>query len=297
MLRTHKFIQQLSLTSSIMYPMGSSELRELQLHLLGMLKDILEFCNNRNLRVMLAYGSALGAIRHQGFIPWDDDLDLMMPRADYEVFLKDFPSEFANKYKVMAPGLIGETKTNFAKVVDYNTRLIELMDINAPYPCGVFVDIFPIEHCPTNWLKNKTKRIISLGLMFICGSTAMWQFRNDVFKKFMRQDKRAYCNYMIRLSIGFAFSFLKHRTWCKCYDSFVRQENTTGQIHVPTAGAYDWKYMPVDMILPTHNVLFEGIEVPVPHKVHEYLQLRYGDYMQVPPENKRERHFVVEFEL
>lgn len=297
MLRTHKHIHRLALTSPMMYAMTPQELRELQLYLVDILKDILEFCERRQLQVMLAFGSALGAVRHKGFIPWDDDLDLMMPRKDYNIFLKEFSQEYAHKYNVMAPGFQGETKTNFAKIVDKNTRLLEIMDIEAPYPCGVFVDIFPVENCPTNFIKRKYKWFVSLALMFICGSTAMWQFRNESFKKFMRQDKKALLNYRIRLSIGCFFSFLKHRTWCNIYDSFVQERRETGMLHVPTAGAYDWIGMDKEIILPHSYVEFEGIRVPVPNDTHKYLTHRYGDYMQVPPEDKRERHFVVDFKI
>lgn len=297
MLRTHKHIHRLALTSPMMYAMGQHELRALQLYLVGILKDILEFCESRKLCVMLAFGSALGAVRHKGFIPWDDDLDLMMPRQDYDIFLKEFPGEYAHKYRLMAPGLQGETKTNFAKVVDVNTRLFEIMDVDAPYPCGVFVDIFPIENCPTNFVKRKFKWFVSLALMFICGSTAMWQFRNDSFKEFMRQDKKALLNYRIRLSIGWLFSFFKHRTWCKIYDSFVQEKRETGMLHVPTAGTYDWEGLDKEIILPQRYIEFEGIKVPVPNDIHEYLTRRYGDYMQIPSEDKRERHFVVDFKI
>ena len=104
--------------------MTDEERTRLQQHLLEMYKEIEAVCVKHDLTVMLAYGSVLGAIRHGGFIPWDDDMDLFMPRRDYELLINDYADDLPEHLKVYAPNCKNGTYGRFAKVIDTKTKFI-----------------------------------------------------------------------------------------------------------------------------------------------------------------------------
>lgn len=133
-----------------------------------------------------------------------------------------------------------------------------------------------------------------MGVIFIAGSVAMYQYRNDTFKEFMSATPASRRNYRLRKAIGFLFSFRSHKSWCRTFDKMVSSEPDTGAYHLPAA-VYNWTNHPKDMLLPPRPIMFEGIEAYVPNKVEDYLKLIYGDYMQIPPPEKRAKHYVVEF--
>lgn len=129
------------------------ELKEIQLKIL---KAVHEFCIENKINYSLAYGTLLGAVRHKGFIPWDDDIDVMMPREDYEIFIKNFKH---NLYEVYyAPKTPGYRFT-YAKVIDKKTDLIE--NTSLKLHLGVNIDIFPIDNITDDtqklgkWYANK----------------------------------------------------------------------------------------------------------------------------------------------
>ena len=98
---------------NILHQLSEEEIQQLRKILTDMLMDIDTVCKKHNLRYMLGYGSCLGAIRHVGFIPWDDDLDLLMPREDLKKFLEVFEQEMGQNYEYTAPNTVKESKNNF----------------------------------------------------------------------------------------------------------------------------------------------------------------------------------------
>ena len=113
---------------------------------LDILLAVADFCNKNNLTYFLAYGTLIGAIRHKGFIPWDDDIDIQMPREDYNKFIETFSHE---RYKTIAPGT-PLSKHSFVKVIDTETVKIEAHKKYKKGFLGVDIDIFPLDGTPSD---------------------------------------------------------------------------------------------------------------------------------------------------
>ena len=116
------------------------ELRSIQM---GVLDEVHRFCEEHGLRYFLSSGTLIGAVRHQGYIPWDDDIDIYMPRKDYEKFLASYRDE-RGVYRAINPQTEAHYYYTFAKVVDQRTKMIE--DETEGYEIGVYMDIFPVDY-------------------------------------------------------------------------------------------------------------------------------------------------------
>ena len=118
-------------------------LRTLQLHLLDILKSIDQVCKEHDLRYYLAAGTMLGAVRHGGFIPWDDDIDICMPRSDYDCLMRHASEWMPQPYEILCAEYNSDYPSDFAKVVDSSTTLIERQ--HHRYVGGLYVDVFPLD--------------------------------------------------------------------------------------------------------------------------------------------------------
>ena len=103
LLSSHKYINKLAPQSPYLHVMNEEELHRLQQNILRIYLDIQTFCDMHGLTIMMGYGSALGAVRHKGFIPWDDDIDVLMPRKDYGYLINHFEEEYGDRYWVVSP--------------------------------------------------------------------------------------------------------------------------------------------------------------------------------------------------
>lgn len=153
-----------------MKELSIDDIREIELQILNYIDEV---CKDNKLRYYLLGGTLLGAIRHGGFIPWDDDIDIIMPRNDYDTLLSII-NETNNKYKVLAYKYKKEYYYPFAKIVDSSTMVVESNTI-ATNNMGVWVDIFPIDNLPND--KKHRKRIQDKCWMYrqIWGHALVWK--------------------------------------------------------------------------------------------------------------------------
>lgn len=274
------------------HEMTDDERKRLQEHLLKMYKEIESVCERHELTIMLAYGSVLGAIRHGGFIPWDDDLDVLMPRKDYELLINKYADELPDYLKVYAPNSGGKTIGRFAKVIDVRTKLIAATseDRNDPSQ-GIFVDIFPIESLSNSALKNKVKRYVSMGLMYIGTSVGQYRSHNKRYKKLMSVSLASKVNYWLRNTIGFFFSFLNYQQWMNLTDWYCRGDKDT-EFMSDIVGFSRWKPLPKDVYVPASIGEFEGVKVYLPHDPVAHLEATYGNWQRIPPPEERWQHFI-----
>lgn len=272
------------------------ERAEVQKCLLHMLKDIDYVCQKHNITYMLGGGTALGAVRHQGFIPWDDDLDINMPRADYERFLSVMQAELGDYYDFSYPNS-AHVDYPFLKIFKKNTKFVELFD-NMEYN-AMWVDVFPVEYAPDNLILRQLKGWIADVLFHGIGANLLIQQNNNAATKSMYKGswKRS-LRYHFAIVMGMLFSFMSYKDVFNMFDKFVRSTKRTDTMTVPTGRKYYLgECLPVDVIYPVQKLKFCDMEAPVYHDVKAYLTALYGNYMQIPPVEKREKHMVAEFSI
>ena len=126
--------------------MPAYEIRPLQLRILEILLAVDKVCREHGLRYYLWAGTLLGAIRHKGFIPWDDDVDICMPRADYDTLMAHAKEWLPAPYEAMSAETNGKYPGSFGKIIDSSTTLIERA--HYAYLSGIYIDVFPIDGVP-----------------------------------------------------------------------------------------------------------------------------------------------------
>ena len=249
-------------------------LREMRSIQLAMLKSIHQFCTVNNIRYSLSGGSLIGAVRHQGFIPWDDDVDLMMPRPDYERFLKSYEDRH---YKIITYKNDNSYHFPFAKVFDDRTILIEDFSYN-----GVYVDLFPVDGLPDNEeemtdMMSKVSRLSAHDLYF-ASDTYRYQPGNKV---------------ILKLKHFFKKMLVSNR------DTIIRNiEEICNKYSFDSAnfaGVLVWgyglkEYMPSFVFKSYQEVEFEEVRCMCISDYDIYLTSLYGNYMELPPMEARVSH-------
>ena len=198
--------------SHVLRELTSDEQRQLKLALLEEYKVIAKFCEENNLTLFLGGGSCLGAVRHKGYIPWDDDIDLNMPRADYDklinlieqgLFPKGFEFSYPSKYR--------DCKNPFLKIFVSGTKNIEIHDIGTDFPKGISIDIFPMENVPESKILRKIKAYCYEIILFTAVSNFFYENQNPKFQSFVDIDKDLKRMYRIRCLVGWLFHHMGHR--------------------------------------------------------------------------------------
>lgn len=270
-----------------------SERNKLKQTFLNAFADINKVCIENNIKVMLIGGTLLGSIRHRGFIPWDDDFDLAISREDFEKLKLLFDSELGDKYLLIAPNYKGVTKQRFPQILIRDTELITIEEIGVDLPKEIAIDLFIIENVPENIVHRYLKGIMCTGLMFIAGQVQTYQWRNDVLLNYLSQTDEGAKVYKRRLKIGKMFSFITFDKWFNIVDKNVNFKYHSALSSIPTGRKhYFGEMLKTNCFFPVINGEFEGIDVFIPNGYDEYLKNMYGDYMKIPPPEKREKHFI-----
>lgn len=293
MFQTKNIYMRMCHQSKELHVLTEEERTLLQTHLRAMYVEVEKVCNRHGLTVMLADGSVLGAVRHGGFIPWDDDIDLNMPRKDYDLFINEYASELPSHYMVYAPNSKNGPISNFAKVVDVKTTIIEPGGENSPVHHGISLDIFPLESIiPDRRVYNGYKKILSMALIYIIGSVSQYHSHSKLYRRLMTGCMAGKFNYWFRKFVGFIFSFRSREAWQNTFDIFVRNVDNTGYVHRPS-DVYKWEAIPLDVYLPVKRVQFDDIMAYIPNKPEFLLEYDYGDWRRIPPKEERWEHFLV----
>lgn len=258
----------------------SNQIEQIHSVQLDLLKKFREVCQKLNLRYTLSSGSMLGAVRHGGFIPWDDDIDVAMPRPDYEVLVKRANDLLPNGYFLEHYSTEKDCPNVFAKLKNSNTTWLsyEYRDLDINH--GIGMDIFPIDRVKDPQKLNKiAKKTFILILLKNCC---------DI--NYIKTIKRKHKKLMAYLIMPFAKLMGRRRLLIKM-DKFNKKyevgEWTTGDVILRN------KLMPYDLFAEYEDVDFENDKFSCIKNRDGYLSVVYGkNYMELPPEEKRVVHIV-----
>ena len=270
--------------------LSNEELKQLQEKSLEMAKYVISFCKERNIRVFFFAGSLLGAVRHNGFIPWDDDIDMIFPAPDYERFVEVWEKEADKEnYSLCLQTKDYNDHTLSGSIRDNNTTFITDSTVDLDVNQGLAIDIEPLHACPKSKTGQKIQLILAAGRsLFKADRVPARQNRvvTTSAKIILGLFKKANSRY-------FMWHYLeKMATQAdKKYSDaqFVREFTMFPFI--------TWLY-PRKWFDSAEWVKFEDTEVPIPVGATEYLAKRYGDYMKLPPEKDRHpEHRIVFMDL
>ncbi len=250
------------------------DVRALQMRILGNLLAVDKVCSEHGLRYYIYDGTMLGAVRHDGFIPWDDDLDIAMPRPDYELFITHANEWLPKPYEFVAFELDPSYPLPFGKVQDASTTLIERAHL--PYLGGLYIDVFPIDGVP---------------------ATPLWRrwhlLRYDVLKKAVYMAYRHPYRHGKGLSSLiplFCRNVLGQKRLQEATRNLLRKYSfeTSSRVCVFDDGLHG--VISKEILGTPTPVMFEGKEVLGVEHAHAYLTHMYGDYMTPPPHGHRKQH-------
>ena len=263
--------------------MPQYDIRELQLHILNNLLVLDKVCREHNLRYYLSDGTMLGAVRHGGFIPWDDDADVMMPRPDYDILMANAHLWMPEPFEVKSSENDADYPGDFAKLIDASTTLIERYHYK--YLSGIYIDIFPLDGAPDSLLEQ-------------CLLIARYQFWR----------KLGYLHHRNPYKHGKGISSWPSR--------FLQWLFTTAQMQRRVSRVmltYDFnrnsRIIEFDdgmrgivekSVLGTPTpIQFEGYALYGVEHPHEYLSALYGEYMQIPDVEHRQIHnfYYLDYQL
>lgn len=270
----------------------------LQEIILDMLDDVHAFCGATGITYFLSGGSVLGAVRHQGFIPWDDDADLFMPRADYLRFIEGFANAFPGKYWVESPEHTPGVGIPIARIRREGTVARLYNDMPSEH-MGVCIDIFVLEDVPNQALIRTLHGIhcLAVGLFFSCR-----RFARDAayYQKLAQGNASLARTTAVKIALGRLASvrsleWWAHRVTC-VYGKYRIPESTfiscpSGRLH------YFGELYRREDFFPPKQAAFEGRLYNLPCHPEVYLQRLYGDWETPPAPDKREIHGYEELDL
>ena len=252
------------------------ELKEIEFEILKMFDA---FCKENNITYYLSHGTLLGAIRYKKFIPWDDDVDLLIPREDYERMITLFQD--TDRYHLFAPEKDPKYRYPIAKLCDMTTRKVEF-DCNNGLELGVDIDLFPLDAWDDDLECAKKE--------------AAYIYKNMYYLSLSKMKKPKTDNPLKGFVMSLIMAFHKMRGSRHYIDNILRASYKEGQKGNRYLGCKAWcvygekGIIPADVFSETVDIEFEGEMFPAPAGWDTYLTCLYGDYLPEPPKEKQKTH-------
>ena len=259
--------------------MTEQELRKVQKLQLKILKEVKRVCKKYEIIYFLDAGTLLGAIRHGGFIPWDDDLDIAMKRSEYERFIQVAQRELGTEYFLQTQDTDEHYGLPFAKVRLLGTEFLENKSRKSKAHKEIFIDIFPYDTMPPGYYMQ---RIIAIQLKVLSHLNLI----KHGYKVWSGESTANMIKFLpFRLmALFFTKSYIKNRMKNII---FVENKKKSKRVWIQDGQNYvRWNY-PSELLEHFTEHVFEDEYFTIPTQYDTWLEITYGDYMQLPPEDKR----------
>ena len=259
------------------------DLKEKQQIALGVLLFFSSFCESHDIKYSLSYGTLLGAVRHKGFIPWDDDVDVMMLREDYDLFLEQFDNNIHPYYRFISMHNNNKYFAPLAKLYDNRTIVRQAYGQDEKVEYGIYIDIFIVDKLPDDY-KDAEK---------FYKSTQMLRRFWGLSVKRLSSSSRNVMVKVISLLPMLLCKVMGYKFFLKKYDELSKKYNTTNSKH---AGVIIYgegikkEFFPLSLYKEHKKIKFENYEFWAIKDADTYLCQMYGDYMQIPDEKDRKIH-------
>lgn len=253
-------------------------------------KNVIDICKKNNLKYFMLGGTMLGAIRHKGFIPWDDDIDLGLPRKDYDKFLEIAPKQLADNLKLVNYKNNPNYHYYITRILDIDTKVIEeRIENETEKYTNASIDIFPLDGTPNNKILRQIyffRVLYHRALMSLCYKDSI-----DKKRKRSKKEKILLC-IMMKLPIEKITTAYKQK---EKIDKLLKKQDFYNSKYVGNImGAYRTKeIVPQEFYGKGKMYEFEDVQMNGLELYDEYLKYTYGDYMKLPPEDKRKTHFKI----
>ncbi|MCI7604908.1 MAG: LicD family protein [Blautia massiliensis] len=275
--------------------MDSITLRKVQLAQLEIAKEIKRVCEENDIKYFLDSGTLLGAVRHKGFIPWDDDMDIGMLRAEYDKFVEIAPEKLGKNYFLQTWKSDPGYPFPYAKVRKLGTCYIENVSQASGAHNELFVDIFPYDACPDdkNILRKQSSEVtLYRYALQMKNKIKPWTRHHKVWKRILGSIK--YFPFMV-----YAFTQSRNSLIQKNENSQTRFNGLkTAYYEAANASSYASWTIPAECFETLKVAQFEDDIFLIPGNANLYLKAAYGDYMQLPPvEERGNQHQIIELKL
>lgn len=255
-------------------------IQQIELKNLEVLNNV---CDKLGITFFAYGGTLIGCIRHKGFIPWDDDLDVGMSREDYKKFVKEASAILPNEYYLQNPYTDSKTPYPYTKLRLKGTKYIEYSHHKLNIEKGIYIDIYPIDNLPDSddEYYKQYKKFHSLAVLYSWRQCPYVEQQENTLKNILKRT--------IKLCLSTILKLVPQSVLIKKMDDISMRYNNE-----PTTRKGNFYFpKPVNIfqrLYPLKKVSFEGYSMNIPDCWHSHLTYRYGDYMQLPPENKRIGH-------
>ena len=267
-----------------------SQLTKIQEIQLGIFKEFDSFCKENNIPYFIIGGTVIGAVRHKGFIPWDDDIDVGLLRKDYDKFVSMASQKWTGKYRIKNYKITKDFYHSLTHAVDTTVRILDNERIN-PVSTNVWIDVNPLDGFPNDGIKQK---IHYYRLRMIKNLIVLSNFEKlfDLNKERSKPIKVI----IAIIRVINPFKILSTKKLIEKLESVLRSHNTDDSPCIGNfVGRYGKKEIMRKKVFSEKTMLqFEDIIVPVMKDYDEYLRNLYGDYMQLPPKEKQINRHAME---
>lgn len=258
------------------------DLRKIQKTFLDAFTDFHQFCVESDIDYAIVAGTLIGAIRHGGFIPWDDDVDVILPREDYENIAQKLSySRFSQKYEIVFPE-IDNNISLCAKFVIKNTSLATILGGNFSNTDKVYIDLLPVDRVPKNiFLKNLVGYTVNL-LSISYASIRCWEKYCEHLYIMAKNNSTLKYNLLIRKFISLPALLIGRKNTLKLIHMLLQIGNGKEATVALGVKRYFGEIINYQDFFPTKEIMFEHLSVRAPNDSEAYLRNRYGDFMKIP---------------